>query len=460
MSSVKQCLAKYINSSTIRIRIILGEGGKMDDIKVSKVSFTAYKAFKSPQTLDVKPLTILFGYNNSGKSAAIRLMPMLAAGFSETKRETLIKSYLDYTSPCLRGAAFKNLSYAAGNKMSFGVEWEDGESIDFDLTQTGDDEESVSAITLRERKTEGLVASEYQISIDAGEQELLYQLKDKETEKVLLDNFSIRSNDSEKSIVHKSIDSKLKKFSRSVFWLNSIRTQPPREFAVNSSVAAGIRYDGSGTAETIWKMSQAKRSVALEDINEWLIETCGRAIDINLLSQSASNYQTICRLETIAVNDAPSNTSIRIPILDSGEGISQALPVVTLCAQAASGELGVNPIIMLEQPELHLHPRAVVILANFLVKCIKKNKRASFIIETHSESLLLAMQTALASGELALDDLCTYWVSKGTADEGSSLSKVEFDGDGYILQNFPEEVFQEIYEQAKMLMDVRDKKGE
>lgn len=430
----------------------------MDDVKISAVTFTGYKAFKSPQTLDIKPLTIIFGYNNSGKSAAIRLMPMLAASFSENKRQTLIKSYLDYTAPCLRGAAFKNLAHGAGNKMSFGVEWEDGEGINFELTQQGEDEESISAITINEQKIGRLETFDYQISDDPDEKELRYQLKDKKDEKVLLDNFTIRSSGSGSPIAHISIDNKLKHFSRSVFWLNSIRTQPPREFAVNPSVPAGIKYDGSGTAETIWKMSRVK-SPALEDINEWLVETCGRAIDINLLSQSSNNDQTVCRLETISVNDIPNSSSIRIPILDSGEGISQALPVVTLCAQAASGELGINPIIMLEQPELHLHPRAVVILANFLVKCIKKNKRASFIIETHSESLLLAIQTALAAGDLALDDLCTYWVSKGAVDEGSLLSKVEFDEDGYILQNFPEEVFQEIYEQAKMLMDVRDNKG-
>lgn len=431
----------------------------MNDIKVSTISFTGYKAFKTPQTLDIKPLTILFGYNNSGKSAAVRLMPMLAASFSETKRQTLIKSYLDYTSPCLRGAAFKNLAHAAGNKMTFGIKWEDGESINFELTQNGEDEESITAITVREQNEGSIKSFDYEISDEPDEKELRYQLKDRKNEKLLLDNFTIKRDDNE-NIVHPSIDSKVKNFSRSVFWLNSIRTQPPREFAVNSSVPAGIKYDGSGTSETIWKLSQAKKSPTLEVINEWLVETCGRAIDINLLSQSSSNHQTVCRLETIAVNDAPSNTSIRIPILDSGEGISQALPVVTLCAQAANGELGANPIIMLEQPELHLHPRAVVILANFLVKCIKKNTRASFIIETHSESLLLAIQTALAADDLALEDLCTYWVSKGTAEEGSFLSKVEFDEKGYILQNFPEEVFQEIYEQAKILMDVRDKKGE
>ncbi len=344
--------------------------------------------------------------------------------------------------------------------MSFGLEWEDGESINFDLTQVGEDEESISAITIQELNKTVLESFDYQISDDFEPEELRYQLKEKKLETVLLDNFTLRSDDSENPIVHKSLDRKLKEFSRSVFWLNSIRTQPPREFAVNSSILAGIKYDGSGTAETIWKMSRVK-SPALDDINEWLVETCGRAIDINLLSQSSSNDKTVCKLETISVNDTASNSSIRIPILDSGEGISQALPVVTLCAQAATGELGINPIIMLEQPELHLHPRAVVTLANFLVKCIKKNKRASFIIETHSESLLLAIQTALAAGDLSLDDLCTYWVSKGASEEGSLLRKVEFDESGYILKNFPDEVFQEIYEQAKTLMDVRDNnKGE
>lgn len=431
----------------------------MEEVKVKSISFTGYKAFKFPQTMGIKPLTILFGYNNSGKSAAIRLMPMLAASFCEAKRQTLIKSYLDYTSPCLRGAAFKNLAHASGSKMGFGVEWEDGEHINFEITQNGDDEESVTAMTFCELSASGVKTFEYEISDDPEEEDLRYQLKDHSGEKMLLENFTIcREND--RSIIHPSVDQKIKRFSRSVYWLNSIRTQPPREFSVNSSIPAGIKYDGSGTAETIWKLSQTKNSPTLEIINEWLIDTCGRAIDINLLSQSSSNHQTVCRLETIAVNDTPNSTSIRIPILDSGEGISQALPVVTLCAQAANGELGANPIIMLEQPELHLHPKAVVVLADFLVKCIKKNTRASFIIETHSESLLLAIQTALAKGSLALEDLCTYWVSKGAAEEGSCLREVEFDEDGYILQNFPEEVFQEIYEQAKMLMEARDKKGD
>lgn len=430
----------------------------MSNFAVSKVSFSGYKAFKAPQELAIKPITIIFGYNNSGKSAVIRVLPMLAASFAENKRDTFIKSHLDYTAPCLRGASFKNLANVGSNKMTFSVEWADKESISFELKQQGTDE-SITFINFNEDIEGSIRSFNYIESVDSTEGSEQYELDTGDANKVILEKFAVYSAENPKNLIHKSIASKLQHLSKSIFWLNAIRAQPPREFTIDSSVQMGIKYDGSGTAETIWHLARIK-SPAFDAINNWLEETCGRTIELGVLSQSTSNERIISKLETISVSDTPNSSPIRIPILDSGEGISQALPVVTLCAQAAYGELGVSPIVMLEQPELHLHPKAIITLANFLVKCIQANNGARFVIETHSESLLLAMQTALAGKQITLEDLCTYWVSKGDADEGSKLSKVEFDEDAYILRNFPEEVFQEVYEQAKSLMDVRERKGE
>ncbi|MGN2432628.1 AAA family ATPase [Pseudomonas syringae] len=127
-------------------------------------------------------------------------------------------------------------------------------------------------------------------------------------------------------------------------------------------------------SQTIWDLAQ-RRSRAFDEINKWLVDTCGRRIILDTLSQNVSNERTLIKLETISVSDNDTTSAIRVPILsDSGEGIAQALPVVTLCAQAANGDLGEFPIVLLEQPELHLHPKAIVILADFLVRCIKKNK--------------------------------------------------------------------------------------
>jgi len=69
------------------------------------------------------------------------------------------------------------------------------------------------------------------------------------------------------------------------------------------------------------------------------------------------------------------------------------------------------------------------------------------------------MQTAIAGKDIELNNISTYWVSKGEVDQGSTISKVEFDEEGYVVNNFPEEVFQEVYEQAKNLLEVREHKG-
>ncbi|UZM12118.1 ATP-binding protein [Pseudomonas kielensis] len=422
---------------------------------VKNIVFSNYRSFKSAQSLEVSPLTILFGYNNSGKSAAVRLVSMLSASFSLNKPETYSASFIDYTAPCLRGAVFKNISYANQNKMSFGVEWDDGESFSFDIKQEGNEDEILTALEFREVIAGNINKTSYIQSVASDER---YVEEGESGREYYLDKFAVVKSLKTKKPLHLSISKKLKDFSTSVFWLNAVRVYPPREFTIDAGVRAGIRFDGGGTAETIWALANRK-SRAFEEINEWLADTCGRKIIIDTLSQNVANERLLIKLETVSVSDHDTASSIRVPILDSGEGIAQALPVVTLCAQAANGDLGEHPIILLEQPELHLHPKAIVTLANFLVHCIKKNSKVRFIIETHSESLLLAVQTAIAARELDLSNVRTYWVSKGSGDEGSSLSKVEFDEDAYILKNFPSEIFQEVYEQAKHLIKIRESQG-
>jgi AAA15 family ATPase/GTPase len=54
---------------------------------ITKISFENYKSFKEKQTLELRPMTILIGKNSSGKSAILKLLPLLenalSAGFEE-----------------------------------------------------------------------------------------------------------------------------------------------------------------------------------------------------------------------------------------------------------------------------------------------------------------------------------------------------------------------------------------
>jgi len=72
-----------------------------------------------------------------------------------------------------------------------------------------------------------------------------------------------------------------------------------------------------------------------------------------------------------------------LPML--GTGISQVLPVLTLCLLARRGDL-----ILLEQPELHLNPSLQQTLADFLLSMAKTQRQ--IIVETHSEYLVTRLR--------------------------------------------------------------------
>lgn len=69
-------------------------------------------------------------------------------------------------------------------------------------------------------------------------------------------------------------------------------------------------------------------------------------------------------------------------LMDVGYGVSQALPLVVDCLRKGSGDT-----FLLQQPEVHLHPKAQAEMATFLGALAKlRNKR--FLIETHSDYII------------------------------------------------------------------------
>jgi len=79
---------------------------------------------------------------------------------------------------------------------------------------------------------------------------------------------------------------------------------------------------------------------------------------------------------------------------DVGVGVSQTLPVLAVVLLASPGDL-----IVLEQPELHLHPSSQLQLARFFVAAIRSGRR--LLIESHSEHFLnqLRLEITRASKE-------------------------------------------------------------
>jgi AAA domain, putative AbiEii toxin, Type IV TA system/AAA ATPase domain len=111
-----------------------------------------------------------------------------------------------------------------------------------------------------------------------------------------------------------------------------------------------------------------------------------------------------------------------VNIADVGIGVSQVLPVVVALHAAEPGT-----IVYIEQPELHLHPRAQQALAKLLVAAAKRKVRV--VVETHSDLLLLGIQTLVAEGEIDPADVGLHWFHRD--DEGvTRMTRAELQPDG------------------------------
>ena len=94
----------------------------------------------------------------------------------------------------------------------------------------------------------------------------------------------------------------------------------------------------------------------------------------------------------LGVSITPPGLQNPVPLGSVGVGVSQVLPVIVQCLTAGPGAL-----VILEQPELHLHPAAQQRLADFLIACTNWGQR--FLIESHSEHLVLRLRRRIAEDQ-------------------------------------------------------------
>ena len=117
---------------------------------------------------------------------------------------------------------------------------------------------------------------------------------------------------------------------------------------------------------------------------------------------------------------------------DVGVGVSQVLPVIVAALVAEPGH-----IVIVEEPESHLHPLAQSELANLFAE-ISKSRNVQFIIETHSEHLFRRMQTLMARGEVLSKNAAMYFVERD--GHQAALKTLEVDDLGRI-RNWPKRFF-------------------
>ena len=100
-----------------------------------------------------------------------------------------------------------------------------------------------------------------------------------------------------------------------------------------------------------------------------------------------------------------------------GFGITQILPIIVAALSIPKGDL-----LLIENPEAHLHPAGQALMGRFLAEVAHSGVQV--IVETHSDHILNGIRRAVKSGNIPADDVAIHFFRPRTADEPQVLMPV------------------------------------
>ncbi|MBP7053815.1 MAG: DUF3696 domain-containing protein [Phycisphaerae bacterium] len=139
-----------------------------------------------------------------------------------------------------------------------------------------------------------------------------------------------------------------------------------------------------------------------------------------------------------------------VSVADVGVGVSQSLPVLVALVAAEPGQ-----VVYLEQPEIHLHPRAQRRLAHVLADAA--NRGVIVVAETHSSLLLREVQTLVATGKLATDKVKLHWFQR-QEDGRTVVTAADLDENG-AFGDWPEDFDEVELDAERAYLDAVERKG-
>lgn len=216
-----------------------------------------------------------------------------------------------------------------------------------------------------------------------------------------------------------------------IFYLGPLRDYPKRDYLWARSRPTDVGQRGEKAIDAILAATEAKEERNLrrktrhkkfqELIAHWLREMgLIESFNVKEIAEGSNRWQA--RVKTRAGGS-------EVLLTDVGFGVSQVLPVVTLLQYVPEGST-----VILEQPEIHLHPLAQAGLADVIIQAAT-HRKVQVILESHSEHLLLRLQRRIAEKEVTADEVKLYFCD---APNGvSTLTPLELDLYGNI-RNWPD----------------------
>jgi predicted ATPase len=135
---------------------------------------------------------------------------------------------------------------------------------------------------------------------------------------------------------------------------------------------------------------------------------------------------------------------------DVGFGIGQLLPIIVQAGLSVNIEGDINCV---EQPEIHLHPRLQAEIADLFIETAilpdqyGDMERPQWIVETHSEALILRVQRRIREQVIEPGDVSVLYVEPNPTG-GSSINYLRIGEDGEFIDEWPGGFFEETYNET------------
>lgn len=114
-------------------------------------------------------------------------------------------------------------------------------------------------------------------------------------------------------------------------------------------------------------------------------------------------------------------------------------------------------LIILEEPETHLHPAAHGNLAQLIAESTKNDSNKSYLIETHSINFIMRIRRMIAEGLLSVADVSMYYIEYDTETSSSNLRLVDVREDGSVSY-WPKGVFEETLQETIAIKKAQSQK--
>jgi len=412
-------------------------------VPIRRITVEGFKSIAREQTIEVRPLTVLAGANSSGKSSMLQPLLLLKQTLEATydpgplllhgpnvrfsQAEQLFSRSLnstparDFAIGVVVGPLTADGSEVFGNTIQFAIDPKEGITIGRTTTILGRSRVELTP-GLSGAALAQIPALKQYLSLFEdveGEWQVVRRRCFLELVKRGLTNAQLPQ---ELSSIGQF--SPFATFSladavcRHILHIPGSRGHPERTYPTTgvSSTFPGTFENYVASVILMWEANQFAEVDALsDDLSE-----------LGLTSRVTAKRIDDTQIELLVARQTKKATAAAddlVSVADVGFGVSQVLPVVVALLVARPGQT-----VYIEQPEIHLHPRAQVALANILARAAQRSVRV--VVETHSNLLLLGIQALVAKQLLPSKDVALHWFTRGDADGVTKIQTAELDEAG------------------------------